>query len=126
MSNAVCDYKPCDKAVHARSLCQGHYRLDQAGEPLRPLRKRAKELPRSSDLIERIRHHTRQVGECQVWTSRVDVWGTAVLTYERKHVNARRELYELEVGPIPKGRRLLRQCETDLCISPGHQKVSAK
>lgn len=36
----TCSFADCDKAVAAKALCQGHYRQQRLGLPLKPLRRR--------------------------------------------------------------------------------------
>lgn len=56
------------------------------------------------------------MSECMLWAGPVNPagygrWGSAM---------AHRRLYEILVGPIPKGLLVLHKCDTPLCFNPEH------
>jgi hypothetical protein len=49
-----------------------------------------------------------------------DRYGYGQFRFEGKILRAHRVAYELEVGPIPEGMKLLHSCDNRRCVKPQH------
>lgn len=123
MSAGECSFKGCEKSVHCKALCQGHYRLAKAGEPLRPLRsRRVEKLPRSASLEERIWANVVKTPRgCWEWQGGTTNWGSGVMFHGHETHIVHRVVWELENGPIPEGVLLKTTCKSSTCIRPAHR-----
>jgi len=59
-------------------------------------------------------------GGCWAWTAATDDHGYGILRIEGKNVRAHRVSWELHVGPIPDGLRVLHRCDNPPCTNPNH------
>jgi hypothetical protein len=57
---------------------------------------------------------------CWLWTGALTGSGYARMNHHGKHVTAHRAMYELVVGPVPKGLDLDHLCRMRRCINPAH------
>lgn len=58
---------------------------------------------------------------CHIWLRAHTTFGYGVLTVAgRPTQRAHRMAYEIENGPIPKGRHVLHRCDVPACINPAH------
>ena len=76
----------------------------------------------ATPLIDRISEKFQVVGECWEWTAKTN-GSYGQIRQDGLYVYAHRAVYELLVGPIPKGREIHHLCENKLCINPDHLKV---
>jgi hypothetical protein len=58
---------------------------------------------------------------CWDWKGTIDKDGYAVISDEnRRQIRAQRLSYELNHGPIPKGKHVLHRCDNPPCVNPAH------
>lgn len=59
---------------------------------------------------------------CWLWLGGVDLddYGVAWDSELKRDARAHRLVYEILVAPIPKGMKLLHQCDTPCCVNPDH------
>lgn len=72
------------------------------------------------DDVERFWSNVDRSGECWIWMRSVDDWGYGTAWFRKGNRKAHRVSYELEVGPIPVGMKLLHSCDTPACVRPDH------
>lgn len=77
------------------------------------------------DLAERMEQKTDKRGECWLWTAGRNACGYGIVWDPAAGTNgtmrlAHRVAYELEFGPIPKGKELDHLCRTRHCVRPAH------
>lgn len=60
---------------------------------------------------------------CQVWMGAILQNGYGVIAPERKQVYVHRVSYEVYVGPISAGARVLHNCDVKTCINPKHLRL---
>lgn len=62
---------------------------------------------------------------CWLWLGAVD-WDNYGVAWDyelKRNARAHRLVYELLVGPIPKGKVLLHRCDNPCCVNPDHLQV---
>ena len=57
---------------------------------------------------------------CWIWTGSTNGKGYGRVSVSGRMMVAHRVVYELYVGSIQKGLKLLHSCDTSLCVNPGH------
>jgi hypothetical protein len=67
------------------------------------------------DKVEKIPFH-----ECWEWTASKSGDGYGAFKIKGKQYSAHRVSYELNHGPIPKGKCVLHSCDNPLCVNPQH------
>lgn len=60
--------------------------------------------------------------DCWLWTGTIDDGGYGMIAGEggRNYLRAHRVMYEILVGPIPKGMQLDHLCRVRNCVNPAH------
>lgn len=58
--------------------------------------------------------------DCWEWTGTCFTNGYGRATVDRRSVGAHRRAYELSVGPIPAGLKVLHTCDNPPCVNPSH------
>jgi hypothetical protein len=77
-------------------------------------------------MLQRIRTKYREelrvldLGPCWVWTASRDGKGYGQISVDRRPRRAHRVIYELLVGPPPRGTELDHLCRVKLCVNPKH------
>ena len=59
-------------------------------------------------------------GSCWPWRGAPDGRGYGEIMIRRKRYKAHRAVYELLVGPIPRGLTLDHLCRNPMCVNPAH------
>lgn len=75
---------------------------------------------RYGSLADRFWTNVDMSGECWLWTGRVNASGYGTIGVDGKSVLAHRLSYTLNVGPIPKGKLILHNCNNRPCVRPVH------
>jgi len=57
---------------------------------------------------------------CWVWTGAAVEDGYGQISVDGAFKRAHRVVYELLVGPIPRGAKLLHRCDVPACVNPAH------
>jgi hypothetical protein len=65
----------------------------------------------------------RDANGCLVWMGYLGSWGYGQLQASGKHVYAHRYVYEMLVGPIPKGKVIDHLCRNPRCVNIDHLEV---
>lgn len=75
------------------------------------------------DLIERIRRHIEEVGDCWEWTGALQVnCPTPMMRYGQRTSQVRRFIAEFQ-GKQLQGKFATCKCRNDLCVNPDHVMV---
>lgn len=61
---------------------------------------------------------------CWIWTGAKGKGGYGNSWYDGRYVNTHRLMYQLEIGPIPKGQNVCHHCDEPLCVNPEHLYVA--
>lgn len=120
-----CSFKGCEKPVHSRLLCMGHYRQQREGEELRPLQQQFHGMDEEARFRARL---AVQPNGCWKWLGATmkarsrptkdwhGQWRNAAGQHELTH----RAAWRLFVGPIPSRGRVLHRCDNAQCCNPDH------
>jgi hypothetical protein len=57
---------------------------------------------------------------CWLWTGQIDRHGYGTIKRDGKMRRAHREVFEMEVGPIPEGLQPDHTCRVRHCVNPAH------
>lgn len=57
---------------------------------------------------------------CWLWQGAIKSNGYGHLNIDGRTVGAHRVAYELHVGPVPEGMRVLHSCDVRRCVNPDH------
>lgn len=71
-------------------------------------------------LVERLSQKFVADGDCWQWTAGRNEAGYGLVNIDRRSRLAHRVVYELVVGPIPKGLELDHLCRNRACVNPAH------
>lgn len=125
MSQRICSIDGCDKLVHARGWCGGHYaRWRRYGNPLQLIRR-----PRNMPPVEFKRWFEDQFRiepgpfdtPCWIWTGTTDTPGYGQVRLQGRLQLVHRLAWKYRNGPISDG---LSVCHIDdhnrLCCNPEH------
>lgn len=116
-----CSMPGCGRKVHAKELCQGHYRRLKEG---RPLRGPIAPVVRGS-AAERLKAYAEIEPEtgCHLWTGFRNANGYGLMRVGERNVPVHRLAWELAHGPIPAGMLVLHTCDNRRCCNPDHLKL---
>jgi hypothetical protein len=108
----TCQDDGCSRPHLARGFCQRHYARQRRRGLL-------KCLPRVS-AAARFWSHVDRTADCWVWTAGLGN-GYGYFRVDGQYVGAHRIAWEMDNGPVPKGRKLARRpsCPTN-CVRPNH------
>lgn len=66
------------------------------------------------------RPHQETLDSCWVWTGCKTTGGYGVVKFEGRSQYTNRLVYQLLVGPIPKGMVMVSSCRVQACCNPAH------
>lgn len=76
---------------------------------------------RNFPLERKLAHYARaSVGGCLLWTGVMNRGGYGRLGWQGRNHSAHRLAYELAIGSIPEGMKVLHSCNAPSCINPDH------
>ena len=113
----TCAFEGCGQPHHAHGYCDGHYKQQQLGKPISPLRV-------EMTLIERMNLHTDKNGNCWLWTAGKDRDGYGRVWDGSKKRLAHCVAYELVHGQTPKGLMIDHKCHNPACVRPVHLRLA--
>lgn len=64
--------------------------------------------------------HIDKSGDCWVWTGALGHNGYGRSKYQGASHSAHRLIYQIDVGPIPKGLQVCHECDNRRCVRPSH------
>jgi hypothetical protein len=108
-----CLYPPCERDSVVRGYCRRHYqRLWRTGNPG----------PRdfNAEAAGRFWGMVHKTETCWFYEGNKSWNGYGVFWFDGKSIRAHRYVYELLVGPIPKGLTLDHLCRVRHCVNPDH------
>jgi hypothetical protein len=112
---ACCSVNDCGRNALARGLCGMHYqRLRANGDA--GLKKSLKGEPITARFWSRV----KKSSGCWLWQGSRTEDGYGRLWGVDREARAHRLSYELHVGEIPAGLRVLHRCDTPACVRPDH------
>ena len=72
-------------------------------------------------LEQKLAQYTRGAdGGCLLWTGDINRGGYGRLRWRGRYHSAHRLAYEVAIGPIPEGMKVLHRCNAPSCINPDH------
>lgn len=72
------------------------------------------------DPLARLMSYVKKIGGCWMWQGQQHTNAYGRTSIGGKKVYPHRLMYELMVGPIPKGLTIDHTCDTPLCVRPEH------
>lgn len=118
MSIIACSYTGCEKPVHGRSLCQGHYRQMSLGQTLREIRSSRTDAERFWSKVDKTATCWNWVASKKSGYGNLKVGGVVVVSH--------RFSYELANGPIPAGMVVDHICLNRACVNPAHLRLASR
>jgi len=73
--------------------------------------------------IIRFNNYWKKVGDCHIWTNRLDKDGYGSFYFIKKHRRAHRVAYFFSKGDIPGGMVIGHTCRNRNCVNPEHLRV---
>lgn len=108
-----CRIDACSGVVHAKQMCNSHYRKARRNNP-------------RLDPVSRFWRATRKGSspdDCWIWTRGTDGGGYGAFSVNDRSVKAHRFAYELLRGPIAENGTIDHLCEETRCVNPAHMEV---
>lgn len=116
-----CYVKECQRQIHARGLCEMHYRrLLKTGiiGTCTPQREQRRFVAGSDE--ERFLKNVLKTDTCWFWTGAKTTSGYSEFQVNKKTIYAHRWSYEFYIGKIPQGLVIDHLCRNRLCVNPNH------
>lgn len=111
----TCSIDSCDKPIHARGWCVGHWRRwRRHGDPCGG-RPHLSALERFWDKVNK-----RGANGCWLWTASTDPKGYGHFSLSGHLIGAHRFAYAQLVGRIPAELEIDHLCRTPACVNPAH------
>lgn len=116
-----CTLDGCEKLIHAKGLCQGHYTQQARGQVFRPLQARSHDLTLEQRMFKKV--HKGGANGCWEWTGATDRKGYGRIKISKRMRGAHRIAWEMANGPIPDGMDIDHRCANPSCVNPEHLRV---
>jgi hypothetical protein len=125
MSAKTCSFIGCEKKVHSRELCGGHYRQQKVGEELRPLQQQFHGLSEEDRFMKWV---AKQPNGCWHWLGSImkkkdktqlewhGQWRNSAGQIELVH----RAAWRMFKGDFPKKAFVLHHCDNPKCVNIDH------
>lgn len=75
---------------------------------------------RGASVAERLALHSKQVGQCLIWTGAKDGRGYGKINIGKKFMQTHRAAWMCAEGEIPEGQMVMHRCDTPMCINRDH------
>ena len=114
MDNRTCSAEDCGRLARSRGWCGTHYERWRRNGDL--------ELRNSLPLWDRLWAKVDASGDCWEWTAAKNHLGYGQIgeSGTRRLLMAHRAVWELLVGPIPRGYDIDHLCRNPGCVNPDH------
>ena len=116
----ICKLKNCDTKIHAKNMCEKHYRrilingtLETKRNPIIGTLEEKKEL-----FLKKV--EVKSKNDCWLWNKYKDLDGYGSVQMNGKPYKAHRASYELFTGIIPEGLLINHKCHNPSCVNPDH------
>lgn len=114
----TCTFDGCERPVHGKGLCGGHYRQLQRGADLHPLMVWGTPEERFWSRVRMGSAHA-----CWEWTGAATNEGYGRFNVDGRQMLAHRFSWELANGDIPKKMDVDHRCSNPRCVNPDHLRV---
>jgi len=115
----VCEVADCNNKIHAKNLCDKHYRRVLNTNSIELLPRKKKPSNQLRDIfLEKIL--VDKNNECWEWQDFRNKNGYGVTCVNSKVKSAHRTSYELFIGEIPKDLQINHKCHNRGCVNPDH------
>ncbi len=119
---ASCSFLGCDHAVHSRGLCAGHYKQQNLGKALTPLRHLRPAGTEPAIDFEEV--SCPALGSpCHIFRGGKNSHGYGAVSVGKKMKSVHVYVWEKANGPVPDGLMLDHQCRNRPCCNVAHLRV---
>lgn len=113
----TCSVVSCNEHVKGHEMCETHYmRWYRHGDVTITLRQR----DTGPDEIRWLNKVSVEAPGCWLWSSGQQGHGYGAYSYGGKSIAAHIYVYQLLVGPVPRGLELDHLCRVRHCVNPDH------
>ena len=113
----TCSFDGCERAFHARGLCNSHYKQTESGNEVSALRLQAHN---GISLADSLALRTETGQHCWTWKGAADPDGYGHVNVGGVKLRAHRVAFELTYGPIGAGLVIDHICRNRQCVRPEH------
>ena len=118
MSQSTCLADGCERTAIKKGFCGGHYRQQQRGQEIRPLKSQITIEQRFWSKVDK-----SAPGGCWQWTASTNLDGYGNIKVENKLQRAHRVSWEWAHGKIPESMVVDHRCFNRACVNPEHLRL---
>lgn len=115
----TCSVKECNNKIHAKEICQKHYRRVERNDDLN-----IKDIRRDSELTKTQRFNLSYTicnkSGCWIWKWRLNKDGYGMMNWNNKNTFAHRVSYEINNDICPGNLSVCHHCDNPSCVNPSH------